>query len=279
MFISAGQFANYRYFEESSFLSSTPKDFVCPLTGQLFEDPVTLETGQTYEREAIKKWFAQGNTTCPVTGKTLGLVAVPITNFILKRVIEGWKSVHCRNLLAFASQMAGTSFNNEFKSKDVAAISILEQLLTGFDREERMENAKHLISLGGLQFLVRRFELGDLEEKTCVAALLSCCILADGVCRNYIAKNINKPSFIELLHSKQVNSRTNAVLLLMELICLNRFIRFNILLFFSNVMGLNFLFHLCIYMPCQNLLKYPFLFFFGNAFKISVVLLNTVMKS
>ncbi|XXG87347.1 hypothetical protein AAC387_Pa11g2060 [Persea americana] len=219
---SAGQFANYRYFEESSFLSSTPKDFVCPLTGQLFEDPVTLETGQTFEREAIKKWFAQGNTTCPVTGKTLGSVAVPITNFILKRVIEGWKSVHCRNLLAFASQMAGTSFNNEFKSKDEAAISILEQLLTGFDREERMENAKHLISLGGLQFLVRRFELGDLEEKTCVAALLSCCILADGVCRNYIAKNINKPSFIELLHSKQVNSRTNAVLLLMELICLNR---------------------------------------------------------
>ena len=27
-----------------------PKDFVCPITRQLFKDPVTLETGQIFER-------------------------------------------------------------------------------------------------------------------------------------------------------------------------------------------------------------------------------------
>jgi len=41
----------------------------------LFEDPVTLETGQTFEREAnIGEWFDQGNRTRPVTGKTLACV-------------------------------------------------------------------------------------------------------------------------------------------------------------------------------------------------------------
>lgn len=219
---SAGPFMNYDDFEESSFFSSTPKDFICPLTGELFEDPVTLETGQTFERKAIKEWLDRGNRTCPATGKTLGRVEVPVTNFILKRVINGWKSEHCKNLLVYATQMAGSSINHEYRSKDEAAILILEKLLTDFNAAERMENAKYLISLGGLHFLVRRFELGNLEEKTHVAMLLSCCIKADGGCRNFIARNIKKSCLVELLHSKQANSRTNAVMLLTELICLNR---------------------------------------------------------
>ncbi|KAK6937053.1 U-box domain [Dillenia turbinata] len=51
---------------ESSYFSSTPEEFICPLSRHLFEDPVTLETGQTFEREAIKEWFDQGNRTCPL---------------------------------------------------------------------------------------------------------------------------------------------------------------------------------------------------------------------
>ncbi|XXG39226.1 hypothetical protein AAC387_Pa01g0243 [Persea americana] len=219
---SAAQLSNYRYSEGSSFVSSIPKDFICPLTGQLFDDPVTLETGLTFERVAIKEWLDRGNKTCPVTGKTLQCIMVPFTNLVLKRVIDGWKSKHCKNLSVLATQVAGSSYNHEYGSKDEAAISILEQLLTSFNTEETMENAKHLISLGGLQFLVRRFEFGSLEEKTCVAMLLSCCIMADGGCRNYIARNIEKPSLVELLHSRQTNSRKNGVLLLTELICLNR---------------------------------------------------------
>lgn len=246
MFISAAQLSNYRYSEGSSFVSSIPKDFICPLTGQLFDDPVTLETGLTFERVAIKEWLDRGNKTCPVTGKTLQCIMVPFTNLVLKRVIDGWKSKHCKNLSVLATQVAGSSYNHEYGSKDEAAISILEQLLTSFNTEETMENAKHLISLGGLQFLVRRFEFGSLEEKTCVAMLLSCCIMADGGCRNYIARNIEKPSLVELLHSRQTNSRKNGVLLLTELICLNRFTRFLLLLHFRVSFVFHFLFRLTI---------------------------------
>ncbi|XP_058098231.1 putative E3 ubiquitin-protein ligase LIN-2 isoform X3 [Magnolia sinica] len=219
---SAGLHGNYEYFEETSFFSSIPKDFFCPLTRRLFEDPITLETGQTYERLAIKEWFNRGSRTCPVTGQTLGSVAVPSTNFVLKRVIDGWKSEHCRNLLVFATHIAGVSTKHNCRSKETAAMFILEQLLTSLNTEESMENAKLLISLGGLQFLVRRLELGNMEEKTCTATLLSCCIKADGSCRNYLVRNIDISCLIQLLHNKQVNSRTNVVLLLTELICLNR---------------------------------------------------------
>lgn len=217
---------SYEYFDEHSFFSSIPQGFICPLTGKLFEDPVTLETGQTFERVAIKAWFDQGNRACPVTGKTLESLAVPLTNFVLKHVIDNWRSGHCKNLLAFASQVMENSGRHGLKHLDETVVFILEQLLTAFSEEEKRTNARHIISLGGLHFLLQRFEVGKLEEKAHVVALLSCCIEADASCRNQIARNISKQCLLELLQSKQVKSRTNAVLLLVELICLKRLVTF-----------------------------------------------------
>ncbi|XP_044483410.1 putative E3 ubiquitin-protein ligase LIN-1 isoform X2 [Mangifera indica] len=214
--------ASPEYFDEGSLFTSIPQDFICPLTRRLFEDPVTLETGQSFEREAIKKWIEQGNKTCPVTGKALESTTIPLTNFILKRVIGAWKLENCRHLLAFASQIVGKPGEESSTNQNETPTFILEQLLTSFSSKDRITNTKHFISLGGLQFLIQRFELGNLEEKTHVAALLSCCIEADTSCRSQITRSINKESLLELLHSKQVKSRTNAVLLLTELVCLNR---------------------------------------------------------
>ncbi|KAL6010320.1 hypothetical protein ACLOJK_000751 [Asimina triloba] len=71
-----------------------PKDFSCPITGQLFNDPVTLETGQTYERKAIQEWLKTGNTTCPITRQPLSSTALPKTNYVLKRLISSWREQH-----------------------------------------------------------------------------------------------------------------------------------------------------------------------------------------
>lgn len=212
---------SYEFFDEHSFFSSIPQGFTCPLTGKLFEDPVTLETGHTFERGAIKAWFDEGNRECPVTGKTLQSLAVPLTNFVLKRVIDNWRSENCRNLFAFTSQAMKNSDGHGLEHLDETVV-ILEQLLTAFGDEEKRTNAKHIISLGGLQLLLQWFELGKIEEKARVAELLFCCIQADASCRDQIARNINGQCLLELLQSKQVKSRTNAVLLLTELICLKR---------------------------------------------------------
>ncbi|PKA66456.1 Putative E3 ubiquitin-protein ligase LIN-1 [Apostasia shenzhenica] len=70
--------------------TKSPKDFVCPITGHLFNDPVTLETGQTYERRAIQEWLKRGNTTCPITRQPLSSSILPKTNYVLKRLITSW---------------------------------------------------------------------------------------------------------------------------------------------------------------------------------------------
>lgn len=219
MYYRAGWSENSDYDQWPSFLS-VPEDFICPLSGLCFEEPVTLETGQTFETEALRQWFDKGHRTCPISGVTLEYQAVPLTNFILKRVVDTWKFEHCRTLLGFAYQLAG---NVGDKFKDEAAVSIFEHLLTFSSREERIKKAQLLISLGGLQFLIRRFRSGNLEEKTIIASLLCHCIEADSGCRNYVARNIEKMCFLELLHCKQAKSIANAVSLLIELICLNRY--------------------------------------------------------
>ncbi|XP_040991013.1 putative E3 ubiquitin-protein ligase LIN [Juglans microcarpa x Juglans regia] len=210
------------YSGEHSFFPSILQGFICPLTGKLFEDPVTIETGQTFERVAIKVWFDQGNKTCPVTGKPLESLAVPLTNFVLKSVIDNWRSEHCRNLLVFAFQVMENSGRHGLKHLDESVVFMLKQLLTAFSEQEKRENAKLLISHGGLHFLLQRLELGKLEEKSQVVVLLSCCIEADATCRNQIARNINKRCLLQLLQSKQIKSRRNAMLLLSELIFLKR---------------------------------------------------------
>ncbi|KAI3709555.1 hypothetical protein L2E82_39319 [Cichorium intybus] len=70
-----------------------PKDFVCPITTHIFNDPVTLETGQTYERKAIQQWLDRGNVSCPITRQKLHSTHLPKTNYVLKRLIASWKEL------------------------------------------------------------------------------------------------------------------------------------------------------------------------------------------
>nr|XP_043611866.1 putative E3 ubiquitin-protein ligase LIN-2 [Erigeron canadensis] len=206
--------------ERERYFFDIPQDYICPLTGLIFKDPVTLETGQTYERVAIAEWFSEGNKSCPVTNEILEYHKIPRTNFILCRVIDKWKAEYSRNILALACQLEGSP--REQKSKDEEAIFILEKLFTLFGEGEDKRIGKQLIAFGGLQFLIKKFEYGDMDEKTCVAALLLCCIKADSGCRINMTRSIEKTCLLELLHCKETKSIANAVLLLFELICLNR---------------------------------------------------------
>ncbi|XP_039124165.1 putative E3 ubiquitin-protein ligase LIN-2 [Dioscorea cayenensis subsp. rotundata] len=85
----------YQMFDSDSILptgkSTPPKDFVCPITSNIFDDPVTLETGQTYERKAIQEWLERGNSTCPITRQNLQSNQLPKTNYVLRRLIASWR--------------------------------------------------------------------------------------------------------------------------------------------------------------------------------------------
>ena len=47
-----------------------PPQYLCPITGEVMEDPVTTADGHAYERAAIAQWL-QAHDTSPVTNAQL----------------------------------------------------------------------------------------------------------------------------------------------------------------------------------------------------------------
>lgn len=103
--------------------SRPPKDFVCPITGQIFNDPVTLETGQTYERKAIQEWMSRGNTTCPITRQPLSAASLPKTNYVLKRLITSWTDQHPE----LAQEFSCIETPRNYLSNDIPQEPVLSQ--------------------------------------------------------------------------------------------------------------------------------------------------------
>lgn len=68
---------------------TVPHLYRCPISLDLFTDPVTLCTGQTYDRPNIEKWFASGNLTCPVTMQKLQDPSI-VPNHTLRHLINQW---------------------------------------------------------------------------------------------------------------------------------------------------------------------------------------------
>lgn len=66
-----------------------PHLFRCPISLDLFSDPVTLCTGQTYDRSSIEKWLAAGKLTCPVTMQRLHDLSL-VPNHTLRHLIDEW---------------------------------------------------------------------------------------------------------------------------------------------------------------------------------------------
>ncbi|XVF87065.1 hypothetical protein PTKIN_Ptkin18bG0090600 [Pterospermum kingtungense] len=108
-------------------------------------------------------------------------------------------------------------------SPQVAAFYFLDQLLTGFNEDRNLENASQVVSLGGLSLLIRNVEIGAVAERNNAAFIISCCVRADGSCRNFLADKLNKASLIELIVVGNLKDSNGSVIaLLTELLCLNR---------------------------------------------------------
>ncbi|KAE8695859.1 U-box domain-containing protein 31 [Hibiscus syriacus] len=68
-----------------------PNVFICPISLEPMHDPVTLCTGQTYERSNILKWFSLGHYSCPTTMQELWDESVT-PNKTLQQLIYSWFS-------------------------------------------------------------------------------------------------------------------------------------------------------------------------------------------
>ncbi|XP_052151673.1 putative E3 ubiquitin-protein ligase LIN-2 [Oryza glaberrima] len=195
-----------------SIFATIPSDFLCPLTRQIFNRPVTIETGQTFERHAIVQWFDRGIRMCPITGQELESLSIPDINRVLKRLIDNWKSEHCKTL----------NSESTCPEKELTVTFVENVLSSECETSEKLEKARRLMAIGGIDFLLHKFHGGGEDEKAQAADLLLLCIRAEGSCRNYMAIRICNSSVVQLLHSEVISARSSAVRLLVELLCLKR---------------------------------------------------------
>ncbi|CAN6444650.1 unnamed protein product [Victoria cruziana] len=66
-----------------------PEDYRCPISLELMRDPVTVSTGQTYDRSAITHWLETGHVTCPKSGQLLTSTEL-VPNLALRSLISRW---------------------------------------------------------------------------------------------------------------------------------------------------------------------------------------------
>lgn len=119
--------------------------FVCPLTKQVMRDPVTLENGQTFEREAIEKWFKECKESgrkfvCPLTLKEVKSTDLK-PSIALRNTIEEWNA---RNE-AVQLDVARRSLNLNSSESDVLLALKFVQIIS-----QKSRSSKHIARSAGL---------------------------------------------------------------------------------------------------------------------------------
>ncbi|XP_028806521.1 putative E3 ubiquitin-protein ligase LIN-1 [Neltuma alba] len=143
-----------------------PKDFVCPITSNLFDDPVTLETGQTYERKAIEEWFNWGNSTCPITRQKLQNTQLPKTNYVLKRLIAGWKEQN-PNSIPSPSPSESLHAEAEVAIKSATPSTSPSSVITQANVDGMISELRHAINNLYLSEILEESEMAVLQIEQC----------------------------------------------------------------------------------------------------------------
>ncbi|OIW10191.1 hypothetical protein TanjilG_27942 [Lupinus angustifolius] len=137
-----------------------PYHFRCPISLELMRDPVTVCTGQTYDRPSIESWVATGNSTCPVTRTPLTDFTF-IPNHTLRRLIQDW----CVSNRAFGVERIPTP-------KQPAEPSLIRSLLN----QSSSNSAPSNIRISALRKL-RSFARDSERNRSLIASHNVCFVL------------------------------------------------------------------------------------------------------
>eukprot|EP01018_Ginkgo_biloba_P032392 Gb_02634 [translate_table: standard] len=144
---------------------SVPPYLRCPISLDLMQDPVTLCTGITYDRQSITTWLDAGNNICPVTNQTLQSQEL-IPNHALRRFIQDWRRdnhvkgieniVACPTVPLNAARI--TQILVEASSGKTEAIKTLRAFV-----KESETNIEFIVSAGAPFILASLFSSHSLE--------------------------------------------------------------------------------------------------------------------
>ena len=141
--------------------------FFCPLTKNIMEDPVTIESGVTYERKAITEWLDicsnSAQICCPVTGKKLQSRDLS-TNIALKTTIEEWKERNEATRIKVARAALSLA------SSESMVLEALDDLQTICRRKPY--NKVQIRNVGMLPLLVKLLEYKDRNVRCATLEVL-----------------------------------------------------------------------------------------------------------
>ncbi|KAF7064195.1 hypothetical protein CFC21_070590 [Triticum aestivum] len=189
------------------------ESFLCPLTKQIMRDPVTLESGATFEREAILKWFKESDSSgrslvCPITRKELSSTELN-PSIALRNTIDEW--MH-RNEAA-KLDVARKSLTSENSEHDT--LQALEYVV---EICQRSRSSRHVVRKLGLISLISEL-LKNSSTKVRQKALESLCFVAkdDNDNKDEIAAGDNIRTIVKFLSHGHVQEKEQAASLLYEL--------------------------------------------------------------
>ncbi|XP_027091962.1 U-box domain-containing protein 44 [Coffea arabica] len=187
--------------------------FLCPLTKQVMRDPVTLENGQTFEREAIEKWFKQCKESgrrlvCPLTQRELRSTELN-PSIALRNTIEEWNA---RNE-AVQLDMARRSLTSGSSEQDILqALKFIQYICQQSRSNKHVIRNEEMIPMiiDMLKSSFRRTRLKALETLRIV-------VEEDSDNKEIMAQGDTVRTVVKLLSNEQSKEREEAVLLLYEL--------------------------------------------------------------
>ncbi|XP_041021000.1 U-box domain-containing protein 44-like isoform X1 [Juglans microcarpa x Juglans regia] len=187
--------------------------FVCPLTKQVMLDPVTLENGQTFEREAIEKWFMECRESgrklaCPLTLKELKSTDLK-PSIALRNTIEEWTA---RNE-AVQIDMARKSLNLGSSESDVLQALKCVQYVC-----QKSRSNKHIARNAGLiPLIVDMLKSSSRKVRCKTLETLRIVVEDDAENKEMLAEGDTVRSIVKLLSHELSKEREEAVSLLYEL--------------------------------------------------------------
>ncbi|KAJ6357018.1 hypothetical protein OIU78_005001 [Salix suchowensis] len=186
--------------------------FFCPLTKQIMDDPVTVQSGVTYDRKAITEWLEESENSqeifCPVTGQKL-LSRVLRTNVALKTTIEEWKE---RNEVARIKCSRSALVLSASPSMVLEAIRDLHEIC-----KRKQHNKIQVLNAGILPLLFKLLEYRDRDVSYEVLELLRELTKDDDDSKMVIFEMVDISAVIKMVSTGHQPVRHAALLLLLEI--------------------------------------------------------------
>ncbi|KAJ6768597.1 U-BOX DOMAIN-CONTAINING PROTEIN 42-RELATED [Salix koriyanagi] len=186
--------------------------FYCPLTKQIMDDPVTIQSGVTYDRKAITEWLEESDNSqdffCPTTGQKLPSRGLK-TNVALKNTIEEWKE---RNEVARIKSSRSALVVSASPSMVLEATRDLQDIC-----KKKQYNKIQIHNAGILPLVFRLLKDKDRDVRYAALELLRELAKDDDDSKRMISEVVDMSAVIKMMSSGHQPIRHAALLLLLEL--------------------------------------------------------------